>query len=147
MAKPAAERDWGFPNQATPLGSSTYYSIRFAPTGVRDDLAAVTAWHHQVRGILSEVSDPSVARAKLRWWRDELPRTQAGEPRHPLSQALAPVMARHRLPVEPFLTMADAVQADLGGHQPSDGAAWEAACQRDLGALFDGSLKQDCRSP
>jgi 15-cis-phytoene synthase len=137
VAKPAAQYDWGFPNLATPPGSSTYYSVRFAPAGLRDDLAAVVAWHHQVRKLLIEVSDPGVARAKLQWWREELLRTQAGGARHPLSQALAPVMARHRLPVEPFLAMADAVQADLGGHQPPDRAAWEAACQRDLGDLFE----------
>ena len=87
--------------------------------------------------LLTEVSDPGVARAKLQWWRDELLRTQAGEPRHPLSQALAPVMARHRLPAQGFLDMADQVQADLDGDQPADSAALEGACERDLGALFE----------
>jgi len=133
----AVDAPWGFPNPATPPGSSTYYSIRFAPAGVRDDLAAVTAWRDQVRGVLTEVSDPGVARAKLQWWRDELLRTQVGEPRHPLSQALGPVMARHRLPAQGFLDMADQVQADLDGDQPADSAALEGACERDLGALFE----------
>lgn len=133
----AVDAPWGFPNPATPPGSSTYYSIRFAPAGLRDDLAAVTAWRDQVRGILTEVSDPGVARVKLQWWRDELLRTQAGEPRHPLSQALAPVMARHRLPAQGFLDMADQVQSDLDRDQPADSAALEGACERDLGALFE----------
>jgi 15-cis-phytoene synthase len=137
VAKPAADSDWGFPNLATPPGSSAYYSVRFAPAGRRNDLAAVMAWRHQVRAVLTEVSDPGVARAKLQWWREELLRTQGGGPRHPLSRALAPVMARHRLPVQPFLTMAEGVQADLGGHQPADRAALEAGCEGDLGALFD----------
>ncbi len=136
MAEPAAECDWGFPNRATAPGSAAYYSVRFAPAGLRDDLAVVMAWHHQVRGVLAEVSDAGVARAKLQWWREELLRTQGGAG-HPLSQALAPVMARHRLPVEPFLAMADAVQADLGGYQPPDRAALESACEGDLGVLFE----------
>ena len=133
----AADAPWGFPNPATPPGSSTYYSIRFAPAGLRADLAAVTAWRDQVRGVLTGVSDPGVARAKLQWWRDELLRTQAGEPRHPLSQALAPVMARHRLPAQGFLDMADRVQADLDDYQPADRAALEGASADDLGALFE----------
>ena len=63
---------WHFPNPATPLGSSTYYSLRFSPPGLRDDLAILAAWRHQVRIILVEVSDPGVARLKLQWWREEL---------------------------------------------------------------------------
>lgn len=129
--------EWRFPNRATPPGSSAYYSVRLAPAGLRDDLAAVLAWRHQVRAILDEVSDPGVARTKLQWWREELGRTSAGEPRHPLSHALAPVMARHRLPPEGFLDMADQVQAELAGRQPPDRPALEAACEADLGALFE----------
>jgi phytoene synthase len=130
---PRPDRGWSFPNRATPPGSSAYYSVRFAPTGLRDDLAAVMGWHHQVRAVLTEVSDPGVAKAKLQWWREELLRTQAAVAGHPLSQVLAPAMARHRLPVECFLAMVEGVEADLGGHR----AVQRAGCQRDLGALFD----------
>ena len=79
--------EWRFPNRATPLGSSAYYSLRFAPKELRDDLAALLAWRHEVTAILEVVSDPGVARLKLQWWRDELERTFAGEARHPLTSS------------------------------------------------------------
>jgi phytoene synthase len=129
--------EWLFPNRATPVGSSAYYSVRFAPAELRVDLAALIAWRHQVQAILHEVSDPGVARLKLQWWREELERTDAGRPRHPLSQVLAPVLARHHLPVGPFLQMAGHVEAEILRRQPPDEDALTHDCERDLGALFD----------
>lgn len=133
----AASAEWRFPNRATPPGSSTYYSVRLAPAELRDDLAAAVAWRHEVRGVLERVSDPSVAQAKLQWWREELSRAAGGAPGHPLSRNLALAIARHRLPSEGFLIMADQVQAELAGQQPADRRSLEAACEADLGALFD----------
>ena len=92
----ASPASWGFPNLATPLGSSTYYSLRFSPPPLRDDLAILAAWRHQVRAILEDVSDSGVARLKLQWWREEAGRLDKGKPSHPLSQALQPLVARHR---------------------------------------------------
>lgn len=133
----SVSNDWRFPNRATPPGSSTYYSVRLAPAKLRDDLAAVVAWRHEVRSVLERVSDPGVAHTKLHWWREELNRSAGGAPRHPLSRNLALAMARHRLPSESFLVMADQVQAELAGQQPADRRSVEAACEADLGALFD----------
>jgi len=132
---PGAE--WRFPNRATPPGSSAYYSVRLAPAGLRDDLAAVLAWRDRVRAVLNEVSDAGVALTKLQWWREELERTYAGEARHPLSRALAQALARHSLPSEGFLRMAAQVQTELTGQQPADRAGLEGACEADLGALFE----------
>jgi len=130
-------QEWRFPNRATPAGSSAYYSVRFAPSEVRNDLAALLGWRHQVRAILDEVSDPGVARLKLQWWRDELARTFSGEPRHPLSQALQPALERHRLPENAFLDMAARVESEILHRCPADEAALDAACRQDLGALFE----------
>lgn len=129
--------EWLFPNRATPPGSSAYYAVRFSPARLRDDLAALIAWHRQLRAILEEVSDPGVARLKLQWWREEVDRTAAGEPRHPLSQLLAPLVVSRGLPVEPFRRIADGVEAEILRHQPADEAALTAACEDDQGALFE----------
>jgi phytoene synthase len=129
--------EWRYPNRATPAGSSAYYSVRFAPAALRDDLAALHAWRDQVRAILHEVSDPGVARLKLQWWREELGRTFAGEPRHPLSQVLAPAITRHALAPEPFHRMADRIETEILRRQPADEAELGAACENDLGALFE----------
>lgn len=131
------QAEWRFPNRATPVGSSAYYSVRFAPVALRDDLAALHAWRHQVRAVLHEVSDPGVARLKLQWWREELGRSFAGEPRHPLGQVLAPALGRHGLPPEPFHRIADRVEAEILRRRPADEAELGAACEDDLGALFE----------
>lgn len=128
---------WLFPNRATPAGSSAYYSVRFAPARLRNDLAALLAWRQQVRAILDEVSDPGVARLKLQWWREELERTRAGEPRHPLSQVLQPLLKHHRLPVQPFHQMADGVEAEIQRRRPADEPEFDDACDRDQGAMFE----------
>jgi phytoene synthase len=129
--------EWRFPNRATPEGSSAYYSLRIAPGELRDDLAALLAWRHQIRAVLDEVSDPGVARLKLQWWREELGRTSAGEPRHPLSHQLRPALARHGLPEAAFLGMADLVEAQILRRHPTDEKDLDAACDQDLGALFE----------
>ncbi len=139
MAEPQSPRQdpWGYPNLATPLGSSTYYSIRFSPPERRDDLAHLAAWRHQVRAILEEVRDPGVARLKLQWWRDEARRLVEGVPSHPLNRALQPLIARAGLPIDPLLELADAVEDAILGRDPVGARALEAACDADLGGHFE----------
>jgi phytoene synthase len=129
--------EWLFPNRATPPGSSAYYSVRFAPLRLRHDLAAVLAWRHEVRAILDEVSDPGVARLKLNWWIDEIERTLANAPRHPLSHALQPVISSHKLPAAPFRQIAAAVEDEILRHHAADASAFDAACEHDQGALCE----------
>ena len=133
----AIEIGWGFPNPATPAGSAAYYSIRFAPAGLRDDLASLHCLRHELRAILDRVSEPGVAAAKLRWWREELDRTYRGRPEHPLSRRLAPLIPLLGLPPEPFADMALAVEAELARRWPRDMADLAALGEQDLGALFE----------
>ncbi len=128
---------WRFPNPATPLGSSTYYSIRFSPTARRDDLAILAAWRHQVRAILMEVSDPGVARLKLQWWLEDLEKPLDGRPSHPLSQAVRAVVSQHQLPLGPFLQIAEQVEEEILRRRLPDLGALTRACDADLGALFE----------
>jgi len=133
----SAPDEWRFPNQATSLGSSAYYSLRFAPRELRDDLAVLSAWRYQVRAVPDRVSDPGLARIKLQWWREELERTFAGTLHHPLSRALGPVLEWHGLPQTPFTDITDQVEAEILRRQPATEADLDAACERDLGALFE----------
>ncbi|NEV61832.1 squalene/phytoene synthase family protein [Thiorhodococcus minor] len=128
---------WGFPNAATPPGSATYYSIRLAPAPLRDDLAALFGWRHQVRAVLDEVTDPSVAAAKLAWWRAEIERARSGEARHPLSQRLTSLMARAELPSAPFDEVVETCTNVLERRFPEDEAAWIQSAERDLGAIAE----------
>ncbi len=132
---------WRFPNQATSPGSSLYYAVRFAPRALRDLLAALSGWRHQVQAILDDVSDPGVARLKLDWWRNEIRHTLGGAPGHPLSRLLAAELARQQqppeLPASAFLGIADRVDQELRRRRPADDAALAAADREDMGALFE----------
>lgn len=132
---------WGFPNPSTPAGSASYYSLRFAPGTLRDDLAALCAWRRQVRSILDQVSDPGVAAAKLAWWRQDLQRTFDGSPTHPLGLRLAPLIERLALYPKPFLDMAWSTEAALTHHWPKDFNELSACAAQDLGALFELLLR------
>ena len=48
----------------------------------------------------------------LRWWREELLRTYAGSPRHPVMIALADTIARFQIPPTPFLQLLQAFEQD-----------------------------------
>jgi len=139
MTVPGSE--WRFPNRATPPGSSAYYSVRFAPPALRDTLAALFGWRHEVRAVLDDVSDPGVARLKLDWWRDELARTAEGVPRHPLSRLLRPAVDTYRLPTAPFLDIAARAEGELRGHHSEDDAAQREAAERDRGSLLELAVR------
>ena len=40
--------------------------------------------------MVDEVTDPGVARTKLAWWQAEVAKAFAGQPTHPVMQALMP---------------------------------------------------------
>lgn len=131
------DTSWGFPNPATPPGSSSYYSVRFSPARLRDALAALLGWRYQLQTLLHQVRDPGVATAKLGWWREELQRTFDGSPSHPLGVRLAPLIQRHQLPPKPFLDMAWSIEAALTSHWPKDFDELSVYLSQDLGALFE----------
>lgn len=134
MPRPGA---WGFPNPAGPPGSATYFCLKFSPPALRHDLARLTAWRYLVQAIPRQVSDPGVARLKLLWWRDEARLLVDGFPSHPLNQALQPLIAKVDLPITPFLRLADQVEAEILRQRLADSAALSAACEADLGGLFE----------
>ncbi|WP_296809151.1 squalene/phytoene synthase family protein [Thiocapsa sp.] len=132
-----AANEWAFPNPATPPGSSAYYGVRFAPLGLRDDLAALLGWRHLVRSVVDEVSDRGVAARKLGWWNDELERIFAGTGRHPLGVPLGRLIARAELPRQPFIDIILGTEAILADRHARDVAALAALADLDLGALFE----------
>ncbi|WP_200388224.1 squalene/phytoene synthase family protein [Thiocapsa imhoffii] len=133
---------WGFPNPATPPGSSTYYAIRFADVAQRDALAALCGWRHLVRSVLEQVSDPGVAARKLAWWQGELERIFARQGQHPLAPALSRAMTRADLPRQPFLDILWAVEALLANRQSRDQAEVLARAELDCGSLAELMLHQ-----
>lgn len=70
-------------------GSSLYYSVLFAPPALRVSLTALHALIEELRQVVDESSDESIARAKLGWWAEEMQRCFDGGARHPVTQTLA----------------------------------------------------------
>jgi phytoene synthase len=107
---------FGFPNDATPPGSAAYYVVRFARPPVRDDLSILFAWYANIQD-LRTISDPGVARLKLKWWSNELGRAADGQATHPLAQRMSRILARESPGTAPF----DAITEAMDGHLSSTG--------------------------
>jgi 15-cis-phytoene synthase len=71
-------------------GSSFYYAFLFLPPERRRAITAVYAYCREVDDAVDEVTDPSVAEAKLSWWRGEIGSLYRGSPTHPVTRALQP---------------------------------------------------------
>src|SRR5690606_32824306 len=91
--------------KAVASGSSFYYAFLFLPPPQRAAITAFYAFCREVDDVSDEVSDPSVAAAKLAWWESEVARAYSGQASHPALRALMPhagvygIEARHLLAV------------------------------------------------
>ena len=99
--------------KAAASGSSFYYSFLFLPANRRRAITALYAFCREVDDIVDECSDPQIAATKLAWWRLELDRLYSGQPQHPISLALQPVLAEFNLPQEQLLEIIDGMEMDL----------------------------------
>lgn len=132
-----AERgEWDFPNHATPIGSATYYAVRFSPSAQRDQVARLIAWYGLIRSVAIAPPDPGVARLKLDWWREEVTHLGDGRVRHPLTgklrQAGLDTSAERAM-----LAVIDATEDEIRDPALRDTAAFTAACSRTRGSLFE----------
>jgi phytoene synthase len=100
-------------NKAANSGSSFYYSFLFLPPEKRRAITALYAFCREVDDVVDECHDPGVARVKLAWWREEIERMFAGEPQHPVGQALAPAVREFSLAQEYFQEIIDGMEMDL----------------------------------
>jgi phytoene synthase len=109
-------------------GSSFYYSFLFLPPERRRAITALYAFCREVDDVVDEVTDPTLARTKLAWWRTEVSAVFAGTPRHPVALALQPVVAQFRLPEEHFQTVIDGMTMDLERNRYLDFTELERYC-------------------
>ncbi len=99
--------------RAARSGSSFYYSFLFLPPEQRRAITALYAFCREVDDVVDECSDRDVARTKLAWWRNEVARLYAGEPLHPVTQALLEPTQRYNLAQEHLLEIIDGMEMDL----------------------------------
>jgi phytoene synthase len=121
--------------KALQSGSSFYYSFLFLQPERRRAITALYAFCREVDDTVDEPSDPSVAGAKLAWWRQEISRLYAGTPQHPVARALAPAIRSFRLPQAGFNEIMEGMEMDLRQSRYVDFSGLRQYCHRVAGVV------------
>ncbi len=122
-------------DKAAASGSSFYYSFMFLPPLRRRAIVALYAFCREVDDIVDECRDEHVALTKLNWWRQETLDLYRGQPHHPVSHALAPVIRDFNLPAEQLLEIIDGMEMDLTQHRYEDFKSLRLYCHRVAGIV------------
>ncbi len=122
-------------DKAAASGSSFYYSFLFLPQPKRRAIIALYAFCREVDDIVDECSDAHVAQTKLAWWRKEIDDLYRGEPHHPVSHALAPVIKDFDLPAEQLQEIIDGMEMDLTQARYADFKSLRLYCHRVAGVV------------
>jgi phytoene synthase len=122
-------------DKAAASGSSFYYSFLFLPPERRRAITALYAYCREVDDVVDECTDPGVARTKLAWWRDEVKKLYAGTPNHPVTRALADVIAPYGITEEQLATVIDGMAMDLEYNRYPDFDTLKVYCHRVAGVV------------
>ena len=114
--------------KAAQSGSSFYYSFLFLPPERRRAITALYAFCREVDDVVDETSDPQVARVTLDWWRKEVAQMLAGQPGHPVTQALQPHLQAFDIRGEHLLAVIDGMEMDLTQTRYLDFVALDRYC-------------------
>jgi phytoene synthase len=99
--------------KASASGSSFYYAFLFLPPQRRAAITAFYAFCREVDDVVDEVSDPGVAASKLAWWHNEVRQAFAGQPNHPVTQALMPLATEFGIEEASLQSVIDGCEMDL----------------------------------
>jgi len=121
--------------KAAQSGSSFYRSFRFLPAARRRAITALYAFCREVDDVVDDTSDVGVARIKLAWWRGQVAAIFSGTPRHPVAQALRPVVAEFALNEPQLQAVIDGMAMDLEQQRYLDFAALERYCDLVAGGV------------
>jgi 15-cis-phytoene synthase len=100
-------------DKAARSGSSFYYAFLFLPPPRRAAITAFYAFCREVDDVVDEIHEPSIAAAKLAWWRKEVAGAFAGRPEHPVTRALMPLAADYGIEQRHLQAVIDGCQMDL----------------------------------
>jgi 15-cis-phytoene synthase len=121
--------------KAAASGSSFYYAFMFLPQARRAAITAFYAFCREVDDVVDEVHDPQLARTKLAWWRNEVARAFAGQPTHPVMQALMPLAADHGIEHRHLEAVIDGCEMDLVQNRFLDFPSLEKYCHLVAGVV------------
>jgi phytoene synthase len=116
--------------KAAASGSSFYYSFLFLPKPKRQAITALYAFCREVDDVADECTDINIARTKLAWWRTEIGNLYAGNPQHPVTQALEEAVHTYNLDEEHFLEIIDGMEMDLDQNRYRDFKELQLYCYR-----------------
>ena len=90
-------------------------SFRFLSAPQRDAMTILYAYCRELDDIVDDSRDPSIARATLAWWRQDLSKVfQANTaPEHPVNQALRSISPIFRLPESELTDIINGMEMDL----------------------------------
>ena len=120
-------------------GSSFYYAFLFLPPEQREAITAFYAFCREIDDVVDEVHEVSVAAAKLAWWRAEVRQAYAGQPSHPITQALMPFAQRFKIQAEQLLAVIDGCQMDLDQSRYLDFTVLQRYCHLVAGVVGEVS--------
>jgi phytoene synthase len=122
-------------DKAAGSGSSFYYAFLFLPVHRRAAITAFYAFCREVDDVVDEAGDPAVAAAKLQWWRQEVAQAWAGQPSHPVTQALWPLAADFDIEPAHLLAVIEGCQMDLDQTRFLDYPALQRYCHLVAGVV------------
>ena len=121
--------------KAVASGSSFYYSFLFLPPEHRRAITALYAYCREVDDVVDECTDAGVARTKLVWWREEVARLYAGNPQHPVTEALASAITTYRIEQQHMHELIDGMAMDLEYNRYPDFDTLKLYCHRVAGVV------------
>ncbi len=121
------------------LDHDRWLTLLYAHPDDREPLAALYAFNQELARIRDRVSEPMIGAIRLQWWRESVQGLLEGTVRrHPVVEALAPVVRARALPPAELITLVDAREHDLresGFARFSDLLAYADATGGGLGRL------------
>jgi phytoene synthase len=122
-------------DKAAGSGSSFYYAFLFLPPPRRAAITAFYAFCREVDDVVDETHDASVAAAKLAWWRQEVAQAFAGQPSHPVTQALMPMAPDYAITAAHLLAVIEGCQMDLDQTRTLDYPGLQRYCHLVAGVV------------
>jgi 15-cis-phytoene synthase len=121
--------------KAAASGSSFYYAFLFLPKPRRAAITAFYAFCREVDDVVDEVSEASVAHAKLAWWQSEIAKSFAGQPSHPVMRALMPLAPVYGIEQRQLQAIVQGCQMDLDQSRYLDFAGLSQYCHLVAGVV------------